>query len=341
MTEWNANEVKISSGIIKLTLKSYALVKNKIIASFILFGAPLTLVGILLEVFLGVNIFSRGVFFGLLWLSIAPYLITGALFYLTNFFDDIKSLFVNDEEWINLRKSKLEALQSKNSVFVGFFIAAILNLILLTTIFSNFHFIVKLWVVITFGMLSFLSGVGFYGVYLLVSLMDEICVSDLKFDPYHPDDLGGLKELGSFSIGAVTHFFSGALLFPLAFEVIRFFSVGRIVNLLIYLIVGFFILTGLIGFITPQLTISNKINSLKYSEILNSEKKLEKMISDALSNEKKEKNLSEILVLYVYYETIHKRLKQVKTYPFDLVILIELLGSILIPIIIAALEIYA
>jgi hypothetical protein len=105
-------------------------------------------------------------------------------------------------------------------------------------------------------------------------------------------------------------------------------------------LVGGFILMGLIGFIIPQITIAKKINSLKNRELIASEDKLSNMISKGIMDETKENNLSEVLGIYVYYDTVHKRIMEVKTYPFDLSIIIELLASILIPIFIGIISIY-
>ena len=68
-----------------------------ILASVIPYALPLTIAGIIISFSTGERLFTRGVIFGLLWLAVAPYLITLAFHTVARFFDENRDIFLCDD----------------------------------------------------------------------------------------------------------------------------------------------------------------------------------------------------------------------------------------------------
>ena len=86
-----------------------------IIASIIPFALPVTVAGLVIGNVTGERIFTRGVIFGIVWLAIAPYLITLAYYTIGSFFDKNRDKFLCDDKTItNFQHQMLRDLESPN-----------------------------------------------------------------------------------------------------------------------------------------------------------------------------------------------------------------------------------
>jgi len=90
---------------------------------------------------------------------------------------------------------------------------------------------------------------GFWGVFRFNVIFGEICKQELKFNPYHADGFGGLAFFGQFNVKGPQYFFSGALIFPIFFEIVAYLPNDELVSLGPWISVAAFLLFGISGFI--------------------------------------------------------------------------------------------
>jgi len=197
------------------------LVRSKIIASILLFALPAIIIGALLEIYCGYTIFTKGVLLSLLVLAIGPVLIDNAYKILVEFFEEHKNIFQEINEWKALRDAEIARFQSLRYMIFGVPWAAGVTAVVFFGMFRSAPIAIKIYVLITFFVLFFICSFGFYGVYVVSTMIRKICASRLVFDPYHLDNFGGLGCLGQLAVKASLHFSVGALIIPLAVEVIQ------------------------------------------------------------------------------------------------------------------------
>ena len=176
-----------------------------------------------------------------------------------------------------------------------------------------------------------MSGYGFWGVLCLLKIIDDIIQSNLVINPNHPDKFGGLKALISLGITGSSLFSSGALLFPIAFEVIDSLGSNILVEYLCYVAMGLFILFVLLGFFVPLSKIRERAGTEKTKKILDSEAKLQAMSSKYLLDLNKDISIEKLAQVYQYTQQ-HLRLYEMKGFPVELKTFLEMLSSIVVPL---------
>jgi len=327
--------------LIKLQLWVENSIKNSIVASICIFAIPLIIIGIIFSFSSEYFSFSRGVIFGVIWLALSPYLIMSAYRSTLKFFIEIKEIFSEKEICQRIEKESIKDLQSSKYLLFSIPLMIGADIVLITTIFKSAPILIKFWIAVTFGILFFLSGVGFWGILVMINIIRKICKCNLRVNPFHPDQFGGLSKLGSFAVKGSIYFFSGALLFPLTFEVIRYLgSAGRGLDFVLCTIFGGFLLVGILGFVVPQLIIKAEAGEIKEQLLIESEEKLQKMVNINIIDNNKKPNIEDLLKTYLYFSLVHSRIANMKDWPYDIDVLMNLAGAILIPIIIGFMEFY-
>ena len=287
--------------------------------------------GYIFQVKYGYGIFSRGVLIALLWIAIVPLLIQNALKLVITFFYTHKHVFRNQGEWETLRNNEIKRIQSSRYLLFGLPWGIITSAVILYSIYNNAPFPIQFWAGISFFILFFISSIGFYGVYVLITMMHNICTADILFNPFHPDKFGGISDFGRFSVKVSLYFSSGALVFPLAFEIIANISNGsNFAAIAIYCLAGFFAFTLFASFLIPILQIKKFVDPEKERIILNSRDKLEKMIAELKKS--KDLDIKQGVEILIYYYFNHSKLLEIKDYPWDFRILLEFSLSFIIPI---------
>ena len=125
--------------IIRWQLSYMKVFKSPLLSSLLIFGIPWILLGITGSILYGINVFSMGVCFGLLWLSIAPYLINVGFKRINHFFENTEWLFPDTEILNSLWNKALERIYSikylwiNNHLFIPIYLE---NRLLNTVIYS-------------------------------------------------------------------------------------------------------------------------------------------------------------------------------------------------------------
>ncbi|WP_440989699.1 hypothetical protein [Haloarchaeobius baliensis] len=177
---------------------------------------------------------------------------------------------------------------------------------------------------------------GFKGPVTTILLMRE--VSDLEFDiqPLHPDQLGGLSTVGYFSIRTTLVFSSASLFIPLSLQ----FSAGSGSELLVFFVTGVYVLTLLLTFIYPTYRINRAAATVRDAKLSELQSRIDALKAGARGGADDElSELNRRLQIREVRET-NTDYQKVRLYPIQIDILLQLAGSLLLPIGIFLLETY-
>ena len=267
----------------------------------------------------------------LVWIAIAPFLIQNAFDFVFNFFERYKHLSRKEEVWQALLRSEAERFQSSKYLVFGLPWATITSGLVVFCGFSNAPFLIQIWAAFSFFILFLISSIGFFGVHVLLGMMRRVLPENIDFNPYHPDRFGGVSEFGRFSVKVSLYFSTGALVFPLAFEVVA--KIGSEADFLyvpVYLLAGFFLSVMLASFIVPIFQIKNFVDPIKEEIILEARSELDRMMTEfRVSRDLDIKKGMEILM---HFHFNYSKLLELKDYPWDLRVLFEYSLSFAIPV---------
>jgi len=311
---------------------------TSVAASALLFAAPSAVVAALNQEWASFGVFTPGVVVALTWLALAPYLIQRAFLLVDGFFRSHRDLFSTEEGWRAARSTQLARLQS--SIYLAFGIpwASVITAVIELVYYRGAPVPVRVWSTVVFFLLFLLSAVGFYGVYVLVTMMRHVCCSGLSFNPYHPDRFGGFSAFGRFSVKGALLFSTGALVFPLAFEVVAGLGQGSAVMTgMVFGLIGCFMLVTVVSFIAPVLEIKRFVDREKERIILASWAQLNAMTSEFRNSP--DLNIKKAIEIVMHYYFNHLKLLEIKNYPWDFKVLAELAASFLLPIAVAVIQI--
>ncbi|NQU04693.1 MAG: hypothetical protein HQ568_01270 [Calditrichaeota bacterium] len=315
------------------------LLRSNIIASILMFYAPIMVSGCILQVKFDFIVITRGVFIALLWIAISPYIIKTAFNQIIYFFNRHKHIFQNHDEWKNTFFNELQRVQSSKYLLFGIPWGIITSIIITYTAFQKAPMPIQLWSFLSFFLLFFVSSIGFYGVYVLITMMNNIFNVKIIFNPYHPDRFGGISSLGRFTVKIGIYFSSGALVFPLAYEIIdNLKELSLLLHIATILVTILFGLVMFICFLVPIFQIKRFVDPEKERIILESRVKLDRMMEEFNINE--ELDFKKALETLGYYYFSHSKLLEIKDYPFDFRIFLEFGLSFIIPVGIAIIEVF-
>ncbi len=309
-----------------------------LVASALLFAVPLVVLAVLVQWRTGFRVFTPGVVGALLWLALAPDLIQRAFLLVDGFFRSHRGLFATEDAWRAVRQRELARMQSPRYLVFAVPWALATTSVVEVTIYRGAPLLVRAWSTGTFFLLSLLSAIGFYGVYVLVTMMRNVCCVGLSFNPYHPDKFGGFSAFGRFSVRGALLFSTGALVLPLAFEVVAKMGQGSpALNGMVYILIGCFMLTTLVSFIAPVTEIKKFVDREKERVTLESWARLNAMTSELRNGP--DLNIKKVLDVLMHYYFNHLKILEIKNYPWDFKVIVELATSLLLPIGITVLQI--
>lgn len=313
-------------------------VRVRLLASILLFYAPIVATGYYLNYRFGTQVFTRGIHMALLWLGIAPWLVQLAFEVLRRFFDDNRDLFEKLDDWRSQRTAELQLIQSPRYLIFGVPWTLLTTTIAVVKVFGESSLAIKIWACCAFGALFIVTAVGFWGIFVVISLMSRLVKRSLHFNPYHPDRFGGMTDVGRFSVKGALLFSSGSLIFPLAFEISA--TAGGAADLLttgLYFCMAAAFVTILGAFFIPIFTVKAFVDPTKTNMILESRRQLDARL--ARLQESEVLDVKSALDLFAHFYIKHRPLEDLRDYPFDLKVILELLSSLIIPIAVAIMEI--
>lgn len=280
---------------------------------------------------------------GLLWVNIAPALIWH---YdervLPEFFSHLSELIPNKEKRKDLAK-KYNQFFAKHRISITLF----WTIAFVTIVYTSEAALVDqgmvgtgsifIWTTYAYAIyIGAVLGQGFVGPITTILLIREVSNIELEIDPLHPDNLGGLSNVGYISIRTTLLFSSGSLFLPLLF----FFSSEGGVSTIIFGFTGIYILTILISFIYPTTLVNRRAQEYRDSiledlrqQYLDIEAKTQDPENDRISELNKRLELQKVQNKYDNYNSV-------RLYPLQLNILTRLVGSIVLPILFMLLELY-
>lgn len=313
--------------------------RSKILASISMFYIPIMAVGLILEEKYDYKILSYGVVVSLIWIAIAPFLIQNALDYVYDYFNTHKGLFRRQEDWEAFLGAEARRFQSSKYLFFGLPWATVTSGVVVFSEFNSAPLLIQVWAGVSFFIVFLVSSIGFYAVYILLKMMGRILPESISFNPYHPDKFGGISEFGRFSVKISLYYSTGALAFPLAFEIINKMSSGtNFLHVTVYLLVGFFLFVMFVSFLVPIFQIKNFVDPIKEKLILDARFELDKMVNEFKTSQ--DSNIKQGLDILMHYYFNYSKLLELKDYPWDFRVLIEYSFSFVIPLAVAILQIF-
>jgi hypothetical protein len=196
---------------------------------------------------------------------------------------------------------------------------------------------VFLWTTYAYAIyIGSILGHGFNGPVTTILLVREVSNLELEIDPLHPDNLGGLSNVGFVSIRTTLLFSSGSLFLPLLF----FLSSEGGVATIIFGITSLYILIIIVSFVYPTALVNRRAQEYRDSvledlrqQYADIEKKTQGLEKDQISELNKRLELQKVQNKYDNYNSV-------KLYPLQLSILTRLAGSVILPILFMLVELY-
>jgi len=296
-------------------------------------------IGVLLFYYYHLRI-SRGMLFAMGWSSLTLIMLYYAQFKFHNIFLKLSGVISDspeDSEKTEQIKSKIYSIINNNWLYLP----ACLVVLIVFPIFYQLKmathvFPLLIWNVAFFIYTAFIGGYGmgisFMSYKVIKTIIEE---TPFKLNPYHPDMFMGLKPLGSLAVvyGLVTS--SSSLLFPLIFEAINQMEDGKIswfLGCVLFLVIFGAIITT---FSIPFLKIKEKIEEEKFVSIIEHDKEYRMYLLNY-----KDKPSSELQGIIDVLEKERNKLNNIKLFPFEARMLLEIFVSILMPILMLLLERY-
>lgn len=179
-----------------------------------------------------------------------------------------------------------------------------------------------------------LAGPGFTGSVTTLLMIREVAELDFDIQPMHPDQLGGLSNVGYCAIRTTLLYSTASLFFPLAFEL----AAGSARGDWIVAIVLVYVLTILASFLYPTLKI-NRHAAAEREEILAElrdrtwelQSELAESAGDEVGDVATQLEFQRVRAQYEDY-------RDLRLYPMQVDIFVRLAASVLLPVLMLALE---
>ena len=181
-----------------------------------------------------------------------------------------------------------------------------------------------------------LGEAGTAGVTATLLMIRDISDVSFEIQPLHPDQLGGLSNVGYYAIRTTLLYSSGSLFIPLGFSLLA----GASNTYLIAAIISVYIASVLLIFVYPTVKINRKASQMRdeilddlRDQMLEIRQELASCESGEVEEVSKQLELERTRSKYEDYKTV-------RLYPLQIDILIKLIASILLPIVMIFFEIY-
>jgi hypothetical protein len=277
----------------------------------------------------------RSVFLAFSWLCIAPLLIWFGYLHFCRFLDDAAPLLPPSDR-AAYREAALSKMLGTGHWLPSLLMAAIIG-------FFGWYYSRQIdapasqvwWCTVAFMVLGFVSGIGFWAVATTSVLIRDLCARDIAIDYSHPDKFGGLRFVGTVAAKMTSLFFSGSLLIPFTLDVLETARPANL-DLLAYLGLFIFMLVGLLSFLASILQLHDCVFRAKVRLDQASSERLHRMLEESLIGSSV--TLASVIKPAIYCYCYHDRIAEMKEYPFESRTLIEIIASVLIPVLVFALD---
>lgn len=273
----------------------------------------------------------------LAWLSVGPWLIRDSVRLSRDFLESYRPLFPDEHRWSSLLGAHTQRLLF-DWLWFGVPWSLLTTGLVVTALYPDARGPVLLWVMLSFGALFLMSGVGFWGVVTLVRLIREFADSGVTYQPYHPDHFGGMAATGTFAARAALYFSSGALVLPLAFDIIRQ-SPGRspsTILVLASLLTTTFVVFVVAAFVLPVLEIKRLADTERVRVMSDARTRLDRLLEAYARRPAHDEHL--LNQVSMCYQMEYGELSKLRPYPYDLKAAAELILAVAVPVAVVVLE---
>jgi hypothetical protein len=321
-------------------------INNPLFVSVFKFSLPWNVLSIVYTILFWDSIsvsFLYASILALTWVNIAPYLIW---FYdervLPGFFNHLGELIADEDIRDEIaRKYNHFFAQHRISVAIFWTIATVAIVYVSEPALQSQGMVgvgsVFLWTTYAYAVyVGAILSHGFVGPVTTILLVREVTNYELEIDPLHPDNLGGLSNVGYVSIRTTLLFSSASLILPLLF----YFSSSGGVSEVIFVFAGVYILTIFVSFIYPTTIVNRRAQEYRdnvLEDLREEYHRIENATNDPNQNELSELNKRlELERVQRNYENYNS----VSLYPLQLSIITKLIGSVILPILFMFIEFY-
>lgn len=280
---------------------------------------------------------SLGYLCSLSWLAIGPFLIYKARPMVDGLWSDMTKI---------LGKEEVEELQSYESdfysyrfLFVAVPLAIVACLASILAIASTLKFSSSLslayasFFVVSWITLALVGSIGVWGVAQLIRLILAIRRYNLKLDPLSFDRFGGMKFLADFGIKGTAMYSSGALLIPIMIEIATQSGLYREIAQVVVAYSGLYALSVLLSFLVQVFALHIAAVKGRNDILKLTSGQYQKLLADYEKEPSSDIGLRILVLQGLFEETL-----QMKVYPFDLGIVLKLIGSIALPIVLGTIN---
>ncbi len=262
-----------------------------------------------------------------------------------HFLSEIRSI-VSDERHLSDIASKYQTFFRRKY----WVISTTWAILLVSVVIANFNYFqqygVDAYLNISFGIyLAFvvwvgvITGIGFHMIVTTIRCIRDIGDLELEIDPLHPDQLGGLSNIGILAIRTTMLNSIGALGLPIAFT---FASAGNYESM-VYLVVVIYTLFVLFAFLYPTIYVNRKAESVREEELQKRREKIHDIRDNAIgefrTNDPEAVSIEHQLQIRLIRDEL-REYQNVRLYPFTVSILTRLVSSVLLPVVFMILETY-
>ncbi|BDQ34619.1 hypothetical protein [Pseudodesulfovibrio portus] len=279
---------------------------------------------------------SYQIAFGFFWLVVSPVLIWYGYRSLEWFLEYLKD-FIDPDAHAALSEKTFSDIFSSRHLYFSF------PLLFVFTFFAKLYAghaglapVLQWAVVVLFALSGFMAGIGFWGIWVMEKLIRRMCGLDLKLDPFCIDGYGGLLYVGRFLVIGSALYFSGSMYIPFATEVFDMFSKENSV-IIAYISVFAYIAFGLGMYFRSILYVHDKLLAEKMRIDDDSQEVLYRL-QEGVMNGNDTPSLEQVVRPYVYYVVHHSRINGMRTFPYDTKSLIEIIATVMIPVLIFTFE---
>lgn len=183
------------------------------------------------------------------------------------------------------------------------------------------------------------TGIGLHGAITTILCIREVGRLELDIDPLHPDELGGLSNIGYFAIRTTMMNSIGSLTLPLAFTIATEGGFEQVVYLAVVIYVGFILLS----FVYPTLYVNRRAQAVREGVLEERRQQIRELQAEMSSNRDRSTTDIEDVELQLQIQTLRDDFNDynnVNLYPLSVSILSRLASSLLLPIGFMLLETY-
>lgn len=183
------------------------------------------------------------------------------------------------------------------------------------------------------------TGIGLHGAITTILCIREVGQLELDIDPLHPDELGGLSNIGYFAIRTTMMNSIGSLTLPLAFTIAAEGGFEQVVYLAVFIYIGFILLS----FVYPTFYVNRRAQEVREGVLEAKRQEIRELQRQMTSNgERSSTGLGDV-ELQLQIQTLRDDFddySSVNLYPLSVSILSRLASSLLFPIGFMLLEAY-